>query len=125
MAYAPRAASDAAYYTKTGGGGEGVVTATGVSTTYNVSLTNGNVHDITLTAATQIVLPTGLTAGFAIQATMMIRNQTFAYTWSANVKWAGGTAPTPSSTTGKTDVVSLVTVDGGTNWQGFPGGLGF
>lgn len=35
--------------------------------------------------------------------------------WPASVKWAGGTAPT---LTNGTDIVGLVTLDGGTSWVG-------
>jgi hypothetical protein len=33
------------------------------------------------------------------------------------VLWPGGTAPTLTSTYGKRDVFSFVTVDGGTTWM--------
>lgn len=46
-------------------------------------------------------------------------------TWSlggVSVKWAGGTAPTLTSTNGKKDTFILYTHDGGTNWLGFKAG---
>lgn len=41
--------------------------------------------------------------------------------WPASVNWAGGTAP--SLTASGVDVLTFLTVDGGTNWYGFAAGL--
>ena len=49
-------------------------------------------------------------------------------TWNIGgtaVTWAGGTAPTYTSTNNKTDVFSFLTRDGGTTWFGFVGGQSF
>lgn len=46
-------------------------------------------------------------------------------TWPASVKWAGGTAPTMTSTNNKKDVLSFITTDAGTTWLGFVGGQSF
>lgn len=43
-------------------------------------------------------------------------------TWGASILWPGGTAPTLTSTAGKEDIFSFVTIDGGTTWYGFNGG---
>lgn len=40
--------------------------------------------------------------------------------WPASVNWAGGTAPT--LTTSGVDVLTFITLDGGTNWDGFLSG---
>ena len=48
-----------------------------------------------------------------------------AVTWPAAIKWAGGTAPTLTSTSGKVDSFAFFTSDGGTNWQGYVGGQNF
>jgi len=45
--------------------------------------------------------------------------------WPAAVKWAGGTAPTMTSTSGKIDTFSFLTHDGGTTWFGFISGQNF
>jgi hypothetical protein len=39
--------------------------------------------------------------------------------------WPGGTAPTLTSTNGKEDIFSFVTIDGGTTWFAFNGGQNF
>lgn len=44
--------------------------------------------------------------------------------WPASVRWPGGTAPTLSAAN-KTDVITLVTNNGGTTWLGFAAGLNF
>lgn len=46
-------------------------------------------------------------------------------TWPASVKWPGGVAPTLTTTAAKTDIVTLLTRDGGTTWYGFVGGQNF
>ncbi len=48
-----------------------------------------------------------------------------AVTWPAAIKWAGGTAPTITSTSGKVDSFAFFTSNGGTNWIGFVGGQNF
>ena len=57
------------------------------------------------------------TAGNAYVMVLKIAGSSYTISWPASVKWAGGTAPTLS--TGNIDVISLLTVDGGTNWYGF------
>jgi hypothetical protein len=46
-------------------------------------------------------------------------------TWPASVKWAGGTAPTLTSTNAKKDVLAFISPDNGTTWLGFVGGQNF
>jgi len=46
-------------------------------------------------------------------------------TWGASVLWPGGTPPTLTSTNGKEDIFSFVTIDGGTTWFAFNGGQNF
>ena len=48
-----------------------------------------------------------------------------AVTWPASIKWAGGTAPTITSASGKVDSFAFFSSDGGTNWQGYVGGQNF
>jgi hypothetical protein len=46
-------------------------------------------------------------------------------TWPASVKWSNAVVPTLTTTPNKTDVITLVTYDGGTSWLGFTAGLNF
>ena len=43
-------------------------------------------------------------------------------TWPASGDWAAATAPTLTSGSGKVDIFTFVTVDGGTTWYGFTAG---
>ena len=43
-------------------------------------------------------------------------------TWPASVKWDSGTAPTLTSTNGKKDVFTFVTLDAGTTYLAFVSG---
>lgn len=45
--------------------------------------------------------------------------------WPASVKWAGGVAPTLTSTNGKVDFFTFLTYSQGTIWYGFVGGQSF
>ena len=46
-------------------------------------------------------------------------------TWGSAVTWSGGTAPTLTSTSGKRDVFTFLTLNGGLNWLGFTGGQNY
>jgi hypothetical protein len=46
-------------------------------------------------------------------------------TWPASVKWAGGSAPTLTTTANRTDVIELSTFDAGTTWFARVVGLDF
>lgn len=46
-------------------------------------------------------------------------------TWPASVRWGTAGAPTMTSTNNKVDYVQLITVDGGTTWDGFTNGQNF
>lgn len=60
------------------------------------------------------------TSGDAYAMVLKITGSAYTIAWGAAVKWAGGTAPTLSSS--NTDVIVLLTVDAGTNWYGFVSG---
>jgi len=46
-------------------------------------------------------------------------------TWPASVRWAGGVTPILTTTASKVDIITLTTVDGGTNWFGMVAGQNF
>lgn len=46
-------------------------------------------------------------------------------TWGGSVKWPGATPPTLTSTNNKVDILSFVSMDGGSTWYGFVGGQNF
>jgi len=49
----------------------------------------------------------------------------YTVTWPTGTKWAGGAAPTLTSTNGKSDFIRLLTDNAGTNWYGFVLGQNF
>jgi len=46
-------------------------------------------------------------------------------TWGSSVKWSGGVAPTLTSTNGKKDILTFLTINGGSEWLGFIAGQNF
>lgn len=91
--------------------------------TLNCSL--GNVFAVSLNANITTLSFTNVPAnGTAYGLTLMLTADGTArtITWGGSVKWAGGTAPTLTSTNAKVDVYVLVTHDGGTTWYAFTSG---
>lgn len=89
-------------------------TAVGAS---NIDLSLGNYYSKTIAGATTFTVsnvPTsGTTASFILD---LINGGSAVVTWWANVKWAGGTAPT--LTAAGRDVLGFFTYDNGTTWTG-------
>lgn len=91
--------------------------------TLNCSL--GNVFAVSLNANITTLSFTNVPAtGTAFGLTLMLTADGTArtITWGSAVKWAGGTAPTLTSTNAKVDVFVLFTHDGGTTWYAFTSG---
>lgn len=88
-----------------------------------INMELGNVVLATVSTATVTFTFTNPPAtGIAGSFTLILTNggsQTV--NWPAAVDWAGGTAP--SLTTSGVDVLTFVTVDAGMTWYGFPSGL--
>ena len=91
--------------------------------TQDIDLTAGNVVTATVDTSTNTFTFSNPSAsGRACSFTLILTNggsQTV--NWPSSVDWAGSTAPTLTSS-GR-DVLCFVTVDGGTIWYGFTGGL--
>lgn len=108
------------------GGKEVVNTVAASGATETLDLGDGNVHDVTLTADCTLTFA-GATAGVACSFTLLLRQDGtggWTTTWPGSVIWAGGTAPTLDETASTTAVLTFFTLDGGTNWYGFPTGGG-
>lgn len=73
-----------------------------------------------LTAALTFTFPTAV-AGKSFTIITVQDATARAVTWPVSVKWPGGTAPTLTATSGKSDVFTFACVDG-TNWLGFVAG---
>ena len=92
--------------------------------THTFDLTTGNhfsgTVDQNVTFTFSNPFASGTLSGFTLK---MTNGGAFTIAWPASVRWAGGTEP--SWTASGVDWVSFMTDDGGTNWDGFPGGLAF
>lgn len=111
---------------KAGGGRETLSTVAASGATETLDLTSGNVHDVTLDASCTLTF-TGSAASAACSFTLLLRqggSGSYTVTWPASVDWPGGTAPTLSTTVGRVDVFTFLTVDNGTTWLGFTAGIG-
>ena len=92
--------------------------------TPDIDLEDGNVHDVTLTANATFTFSNPLAAS-GVSFTLLLRQDGtggWTTTFPASVDWAGGTAPTLTTTSGALDVLTFITVDGGTTWLGFLAG---
>lgn len=91
--------------------------------TDDIDLTLGNVVSATVSTATQtFTFSNPPASGTAGSFTLFLTNggsQTV--TWPASVDWAGGAAPTLTSS--GVDILTFTTIDGGTTWYGFAAGL--
>jgi len=93
------------------------------SGTEDFDLEDGNVHTVTITGGTvSVTFSNPPASGTAGSLTIVVTNggsQTV--NWPAAVDWAGGSAPTLTSS--GVDVLTFFTTDGGTTWLGFAAGL--
>jgi len=89
-----------------------------------IDLTNGNVFTLTADQNTTFVFsnpsPTGKSCAFTLIWTQDASDRTI--TWPASVDWAGGSAPSVTSGSGKIDIYTFFTLDAGTIWYGFQAG---
>lgn len=95
------------------------------SGTLTLDCSVGNVFAVSLNASITTLSFTNVPSnGTAYGLTLMLTADGTArtITWGSAVKWAGGTAPTLTSTNAKVDVYVLVTHDGGTTWYAFTSG---
>lgn len=93
-----------------------------------INLESGNTAIVTLNKnITSLVIqnpsPTGKQCSFTIIFKGDGTQRTI--TWPGAVKWAGGVAPTPTSTLDKVDIYGFMTVDAGTTWYAFVVGQNF
>ena len=79
---------------------------------------NGNMTTLTISN----VPPKG-SSSFSLKTTA--NGSSYTWTWPASVVWAGGVAPTFTTTNGKRDWFTFVTDDGGTTWFGFVAGQNY
>ena len=95
-----------------------------LSAATTLAASDGNIHTFTVGAAITLTLNANCLTGFCRTLTLVITNGgAFTVTWPASVKWAGGSAPTFSAA--GIDVVTLLTVDGGSTWLGSANGVSY
>ena len=113
--------------TPTDGGGETYFDAGNSSTAATLNLANGNVQKLTLTANCTITLTAPASGAMRAMTLLVFQDATGSrtITWPAAVKWGNPGAPVLSTTASKMDIISLFTVDGGTNWYGALGVRGY
>lgn len=98
---------------------QGVLTA---DTT--IAASDGNIHTFTVGGNLELTLNPNCMAGYCRTLTLIITNGgAYTITWPGSVKWAEGTAPTFSAA--GVDIVTLLTVDGGTIWYGSANGVSY
>lgn len=99
------------------------------SGTLTLNLNDAQVFDVSLNAniTTLTISNTDATSNTVNAFTLIFTMDGTArtVTWPAAVKWAGGTAPTLTSTNAKKDVLSFMSPDNGTTWLGFVGGQNY
>jgi len=105
-----------------GGITEDAETLTGTATTIDLSAATNFTH--TLTGATTYTFSNPAATGNASAFSLKVIQDSTArtITWPASVDWAGGTAPTLTTTSGGVDVFVFYTIDGGTTYYGFTAG---
>jgi hypothetical protein len=98
------------------------------SGTLTLNCSVGNVFAVSLNANITTLSFTNVPStgtAFGITLALTADGTARTVTWGSAVKWAGGTAPTISSTNAKVDIFVLTTWDGGTTWYAMTGGQNF
>ena len=102
---------------------ENVVADAGAS--YDIDLSNGGVHKITLTQDCDITL-SGIDAAASNSATLIVEQDGtggHSLTWSTAVLWSRGIPPSVSDGAGEIDRLAFTYIDG--DWLGSEAGAGF
>lgn len=91
-----------------------------------LNLAAGNVHRVRLTGNVTFTF-SGATSGKACSLTLiLVQDATGSrtITWPASVDWEAAAAPVLSTGANAVDILTFITVDGGTIWYGFFAGKG-
>ena len=105
--------------------GETLVTNGTSGAAATIDLENGNFYKITLTANCTLTFSNPPASGTAGSFTLfLVQDGTGSrtVTWPGTVDWADATAPTLTTTAAAVDVLTFITLDGGTVWNGFVAG---
>ena len=105
--------------------GETLATNGTSGSTATIDLEDGNFHKVTLTANCTFTFSNPPATGTAGSFTLfLVQDGTGSrtVTWPGSVDWAAATAPTLTTTAAAVDVLTFITLDGGTIWNGFVAG---
>lgn len=98
-------------------------------TSTTLDCATGNIFNITMSASITTLSFSNIPAAGRVYNMTLFVNQdatgSRTITWPAAVRWPSGTAPTLTTTANKTDILNLVTHDGGTTWYGFVAGQNY
>lgn len=107
---------------------ETVVTATGVSGTYNMDLANGTIFNLTLSGTVTLGKANVPSSGKAATITVIVTQPAAGgceVNWNiGTIKWEFSSLATVDTTSSTTTIWTLMTVNGGTTWYGFLCGAG-
>lgn len=87
----------------------------------NINYALGAVYDMTQTGDITSFAVSNVPTGGACLLTIIRRKSNtspYSITWGSAVKWDGGVAPVLGTVTTKVEVITLLTVNGGTTWYG-------
>ena len=100
-----------------------------VSSGLTLNLANSQLFTVNLNSniTTVTISNTPSTSGVAVGFSLIFTADGTArsVTWPSGIKWAGGTSPALTSTSGKIDVLSFISTNSGTHWLGFVGGQNY
>lgn len=78
--------------------------------------------DVTTVSFSNIAISNGTVRTVIIEVKQDASASGYTIAWPSSIDWAGGSAPTLTSTANAIDMFVLYTRDNGTNWYGFVGG---
>lgn len=108
---------------------EKVVSTSIISSGLTLNLNSGNLFTSSLNSNISSISITGVpvtsevAVGFSLIFTADGTARTV--TWPSDIKWAGNTAPTLTSASGKRDFLTFISTNNGTDYLGFVGGQNY
>jgi hypothetical protein len=96
----------------------GTITTDTDASTITFDLTASDVHSVTITANRTLALSNASVGQSFIIRIVQGGAGSFTVTWFTTIKWPGGSAPTLTTTSGKTDVLGFLCTSSG-NYDGF------
>lgn len=107
---------------------ESVAEDTSSGDAHTINVRSAPVHDVTLTDNCTFTFSNPPPDGRAGTFTLILRQDgtgSRTATWPASVDWAGGSAPALSTAASAVDLLTFITLDGGTTWLGMLAGAAF